>query len=114
MTVCPNSPDNREPIRVIVCSDIPELSLDVCDFADGIICDYNYVFDPNVQLRRFFGEGKRIDFYYLIDEAHNLVDRARSMYSAVLCRQEFMEVRRKIQKYAKKLVKELKRCSREM
>ena len=98
--------------RFLVCP--YELSLDVCDFADGIICDYNYVFDPNVQLRRFFGEGKRIDFYYLIDEAHNLVDRARSMYSAVLCRQDFLEVRRQIPPYAKKLVNALNRCSREM
>lgn len=91
-----------------------ELSLDVCDFADGIICDYNYVFDPKVQLKRFFGEGKLLDFYYLVDEAHNLVDRARTMYSAVLCKEDFLEVRRSMPEYAKRLRNALNRCNKEM
>lgn len=91
-----------------------ELSLDICDFADGIICDYNYVFDPKVRLKRFFGEGRLLDFYYLVDEAHNLVDRARTMYSAALCRQDFLEVRRQMPVYAKRLRSALNRCSKEM
>lgn len=63
-----------------------ELSLDLSEICDLIICDYNYVFDPTVYLRRYFSEtpthsGK---FLFLADEAHNLPDRARDMYSAEL------------------------------
>ena len=61
-----------------------ELSLDLSLYSDGIICDYNYVFDPNVYLRRYFEENKKCNCVFLIDEAHNLVDRARNMYSAEL------------------------------
>lgn len=62
-----------------------ELSLDVSLFCDVIIGDYNYLFDPTVYLRRFFEEPKE-DYYFLIDEAHNLVSRSREMYSATLSR----------------------------
>ncbi|MCR5304714.1 MAG: ATP-dependent DNA helicase, partial [Lachnospiraceae bacterium] len=61
-----------------------ELSLDLSLFSDVIIGDYNYVFDPHVRLKRFFSEGVRTDSVFLVDEAHNLVDRGRSMYSAAL------------------------------
>ncbi|MCR4672568.1 MAG: ATP-dependent DNA helicase [Lachnospiraceae bacterium] len=62
-----------------------ELQLDVSNFADCVICDYNYVFDPDVALKRFFENGKAGDrFIFLIDEAHNLVERAREMYSSRL------------------------------
>lgn len=60
-----------------------ELSLDLALRADLIVCDYNYLFDPSVYLRRFFLSSKR-DSIFLIDEAHNLVNRGRDMYSAVL------------------------------
>lgn len=60
-----------------------EFSLDVAYEADAIICDYNYIFDPRVSLKRFFEEQKR-QTALLIDEAHNLVDRAREMFSASL------------------------------
>ncbi len=60
-----------------------ELSLDLSLRADLIICDYNYLFDPGVYLRRFFLSSKR-DSIFLIDEAHNLVNRGREMYSAAL------------------------------
>jgi DNA excision repair protein ERCC-2 len=60
-----------------------ELSLDVSNWVDVIIGDYNYVFDPIVMLQRYFGEG-RAKHVVLIDEAHNLVDRSREMYSATL------------------------------
>ena len=60
-----------------------ELSLDVSNWVDVIIGDYNYVFDPIVMLQRYFGEG-RAKHVVLIDEAHNLVDRSRDMYSASL------------------------------
>lgn len=58
-----------------------ELSLDLSSFSDVIICDYNYVFDPKVKLKRFFEEEK-IRPYILCDEAHNLVSRSIEMYSS--------------------------------
>ena len=69
-----------------------EVSLDAALFADLIICDYNYVFDPTASLKRFFGEGA-VDHILLIDEAHNLVDRARDMFSADLSKQELLDLR---------------------
>ncbi len=60
-----------------------ELSLDLSLHADLIICDYNYIFDPNVALKRFFAEIEE-NYLFLIDEVHNLVDRARGMYSGVI------------------------------
>jgi DNA excision repair protein ERCC-2 len=60
-----------------------ELSLDVSNWVDVLIGDYNYVFDPTVMLQRYFGEG-RAKHVVLVDEAHNLVDRSRDMYSASL------------------------------
>lgn len=71
-----------------------EMCLDAALFADSIICDYNYAFDPNVYLRRFFSEGKKGSFLFLIDEAHNLVERAREMYSAVLIKEDFLKIKR--------------------
>ena len=64
-----------------------ELSLDVSNWVDVIIGDYNYVFDPTVMLQRYFGEGKP-KHVVLVDEAHNLVDRSREMYSATLTVEE--------------------------
>jgi DNA excision repair protein ERCC-2 len=70
-----------------------EFSLDLSLWVDCIICDYNYVFDPRVFLRRFFLE-KRTDHTLLIDEAHNLVDRSRDMYSGALRKKVLLDVRR--------------------
>ena len=68
-----------------------ELSLDLSEFCDIIICDYNYAFDPSVYLRRYFADGgKREKYAFLIDEAHNLADRARDMYSARLSRADVL------------------------
>ena len=71
-----------------------ELSLDVSELCELIICDYNYVFDPAVRLRRYFGmeapEGQK--YVFLIDEAHNLPDRARDIYSATISRNLFEQV----------------------
>ncbi len=72
-----------------------ELALDVSLWADVIICDYNYVFDPQVYLRRFFAEEPG-EFGFLVDEAHNLVDRAREMFSADLEGREIQTVKRAI------------------
>ncbi|MCD5029361.1 ATP-dependent DNA helicase [Enterococcus asini] len=60
-----------------------EFSLDVSLFCDVIVGDYNYLFDPTVYLRRFFEDPKE-DYFFLVDEAHNLVSRSREMYSATL------------------------------
>ena len=70
-----------------------ESSLDLSLWADCIICDYNYVFDPKVYLRRFFLE-KGGDYVFLVDEAHNLVDRARDMFSAQIEKKMLLEKRR--------------------
>jgi CRISPR-associated exonuclease Cas4 len=70
-----------------------ELSLDLSEYCDIIICDYNYVFDPAVYFRRYFAEGAEQGRYVLLlDEAHNLADRARDMYSAELKRLEFEHI----------------------
>ena len=81
-----------------------ELSLDVSLWADAIICDYNYVFDPQVYLRRHFAEDGGA-YGFLVDEAHNLVDRAREMFSADLDGREILDVKRA-------LTKAVPRCSK--
>ncbi|MBC1753354.1 ATP-dependent DNA helicase [Listeria seeligeri] len=74
-----------------------ELSLDVALFCDAIVCDYNYLFDPVVYLKRFFSEGPG-KYTFLVDEVHNLVDRARSMFSATLRKSLVMQVKRQLDK----------------
>ena len=54
-----------------------EMSLDVSNWADAVICDYNYAFDPQAHLKRFFSESGKGEYLFLIDEAHNLVERDR-------------------------------------
>jgi DNA excision repair protein ERCC-2 len=73
-----------------------ELSLDLSVWADAVICDYNYVFDPSVSLKRYFSEDRQ-EFAILVDEAHNLVDRAREMFSAELLRDEVTQVKEHIE-----------------
>jgi Rad3-related DNA helicase len=70
-----------------------ELSLDASQWSDLVIMDYNYLFDPRVYLRRFFEDEDKSNFF-LVDEAHNLVDRARSMYSAELSKENLMRIKR--------------------
>lgn len=91
-----------------------ELGLDVSLFVDGIICDYNYVFDPRVKLRRYFAEGAKGDFLFLVDEAHNLVERASAMYSAAIYKEDFLKLRKLLLPYNAKLGKLLGSCNREM
>lgn len=74
-----------------------ELALDLANFMDLILCDYNYAFDPTASLKRFFQDRKQ-NFVLLIDEAHNLVDRARAMYSADLNKQAFLDLRKTLPK----------------
>lgn len=73
-----------------------EFCLDMSLFADGVIGDYNYVFDPHVYLKRFFGEGASGSYAFLVDEAHNLLERGREMYSASLYKEAFLELKREI------------------
>lgn len=73
-----------------------EFSLDTSLFCDVIICDYNYLFDPLVYLQRFFTE-KDNDNFFLIDEVHNLVSRARDMYSAEVSNVGIAELIKKAQ-----------------
>lgn len=91
-----------------------EMALDVTLWIDGIICDYNYVFDPNVYLRRFFINEKKQDYVVLIDEAHNLVDRAREMYSARLVKEQLLQVKRIVKGKSKRMEKQLELCNRQM
>ena len=75
-----------------------EMCLDMSLFSDGVICDYNYLFDPHIYLRRFFGDGVKGDYIFLIDEAHNLLERGREMYSASLIKEDFQEMKKEIKK----------------
>ncbi|WP_059170589.1 ATP-dependent DNA helicase [Bacillus sp. FJAT-27445] len=70
-----------------------EFSLDLAYLADVVICDYNYIYDPRVSLKRLFDE-KRKRTALLVDEAHNLPDRAREMYSATLQKSHFLFIKR--------------------
>jgi DNA excision repair protein ERCC-2 len=85
-----------------------ELSLDLSEWSEVVICDYNYVFDPKVYLRRHFAE-EGGDYGFLVDEAHNLVDRARAMFSADLNALEVREVARTIKKTVPRCAKILNR-----
>lgn len=88
-----------------------EMALDVSLWVDGVICDYNYVFDPKAHLKRFFSEGKKGNYLFLIDEAHNLVERAREMYSATLVKEDFLSVKKKV-KENQKLTYQLDACNK--
>lgn len=91
-----------------------ELCLDMSLFADAVICDYNYLFDPHVYLRRFFAEGIRGEYIFLVDEAHNLVERGREMYSALLCKETFLELKKTVKAYDDRIAKNLDKCNKEM
>ncbi|WAG69799.1 ATP-dependent DNA helicase [Clostridium sp. CF011] len=72
-----------------------EFSLDLTVWADSVICDYNYVFDPRVYLKRFFTDNGG-EYTFLVDEAHNLVDRAREMFSAQISKKLIMQLKKDI------------------
>lgn len=91
-----------------------EMSLDLAIWMDGVICDYNYVFDPNVCLKRFFGENVSGNYLFLIDEAHNLVDRGREMYSVSICLNDVIETRKFVKPYSQKLWKKLGKVKKQM
>lgn len=116
-----------------------ELCLDMSLFADGIICDYNYLFDPHVYLKRFFADGAKGNYVFLIDEAHNLLERGREMYSAVLIKEDILALKNSLQKlqaaespsvetggrsrgrsalvsrgFAARMIRQLENCNKEM
>ncbi|MEG1779794.1 MAG: ATP-dependent DNA helicase [Clostridium sp.] len=89
-----------------------EFCLDISGFVDGIVCDYNYVFDPDVRLQRYFGDGEKGEYIFLVDEAHNLVPRAREMYSAVLVKEDVLLVKNIIKSRSKTLTTQLERLNK--
>lgn len=89
-----------------------EMALDVSTWVDGVICDYNYVFDPDARLRRFFAEGGAGGYLFLIDEAHNLVERGRQMYSAELCKEDFLAVKKLVKGETPRFAKRLEACNK--
>ena len=89
-----------------------EMALDVSTWVDGVICDYNYVFDPDARIRRFFAEGGAGGYLFLIDEAHNLVERGRQMYSAELCKEDFLAVKKLVKGEAPRFAKRLEACNK--
>jgi len=90
-----------------------EFSLDLTLWADMVICDYNYAFDPRVYLRRFFSD-ETGDYTFLVDEAHNLVDRSREMFSAEIRKQPFLDLRRSLKEARPGLYKMLGRLNAQL
>lgn len=84
-----------------------ELCLDLTMFSDIVICDYNYIFDPRVYLKRYF-DVKKTDFTFLVDEAHNLLDRSRNMYSAEINQDTFIKMKKIIGKKDKRILNLIK------
>ncbi len=95
-----------------------EMCLDMSLFSDGIIGDYNYVFDPHVYLKRFFGDGVQGNYVFLIDEAHNLLERGREMYSASLKKEAFLEMKKLVKtlegRLERQIERQLEKCNKEL
>ncbi|MCI9077767.1 MAG: ATP-dependent DNA helicase [Lachnospiraceae bacterium] len=88
-----------------------EMCLDTAMWADAVTGDYNYVFDPSASLKRFFANQAQNNYVFLIDEAHNLVDRAREMYSAELIKEDFLDVKKITKSLSKKITNALEHCN---
>ncbi len=87
-----------------------EFALDLSRMVDVLICDYNYVFDPVVGLRRYFG-GEQGNCVLLVDEAHNLVDRGREMFSASVHKQAFLSLGRQLKPVSSLLARRIARVN---
>ena len=72
-----------------------ELSLELSEWCELVVCDYNYLFDLQAYLRRYFEVKPEADFIFLVDESHNLPDRAREMYSVTLQKSDFLRIQGK-------------------
>ncbi|WP_147534760.1 helicase C-terminal domain-containing protein [Bacillus marasmi] len=81
-----------------------EFSLDLAYAVDVVVCDYNYIFDPRVSLKRLFEEEKKSSVL-LVDEAHNLVDRGREMFSASIQKASFLELKKQFKNYENEISK---------
>ncbi|WP_286232114.1 ATP-dependent DNA helicase [Neobacillus mesonae] len=79
-----------------------EFSIDLAYAADAVICDYNYIFDPRVSLKRLLEEQKRATVL-LVDEAHNLIDRGREMFSASLEKATFLQLKKEYKTDSKQI-----------
>lgn len=79
-----------------------EFSLDLISWSDLVICDYNYFFDPRAMIKRV--EFDTTPYIFLIDEAHNLVDRARTMYSAEITMEVLKKAKETLKGSNRKLV----------
>jgi DNA excision repair protein ERCC-2 len=90
-----------------------EFALDLSRWADVMVCDYNYAFDPRAYLRHFFLD-KNGDYVFLVDEAHNLADRSREMFSAELRKQPFLDLRRAVKGVLPVVFRHLGRINRWM
>lgn len=90
-----------------------QLSLDLSEWCDGIICDYNYAFDPTVKLKRIFEERNEKNIL-LIDEAHNLVSRARNIYSCQIEKSKIVNVNKVIKGKVPRLYKISNAINKEM
>lgn len=86
-------------------------SLELTRFSDEIVCDYNYIFDPNACIVQSVTDKNNI---FLVDEAHNLVDRARNMYSITIVKEDFLSMKKLYGAYDKSLIKYFDRVNREM
>lgn len=89
-----------------------EMALDTATWCDFIIGDYNYAFDPTASLKRFFSVDKENNFVFLIDEAHNLVSRARDMYSASLTKEDFLSMKKLVKVRSRRVANALDGCNR--
>lgn len=89
-----------------------EMQLDATYSADLVIGDYNYVFAPHVRLQRFFGDAKKGDYIFLIDEAHNMVERARQLYSASLKKEDFLAIKAIFKSVNQPIANELEHCNK--
>ncbi len=83
-----------------------EFQLDLSLFCDVIICDYNYLFDPISYMKRYFDEDAS-HYLALVDEAHNLIDRSREMYSASVFSKTYDLARRSLRKSKNNKIKRL-------
>ena len=89
-----------------------ELALLAAERTDAIVCDYNYVFDPQVYFRRFFQDADYSDAVLIIDEAHNLVQRALDYYSPVLRRRQVQALTKQLAHVEPGLARELRQFLR--
>ncbi len=88
------------------------LSFEAAQWADCLICDYNYIFDPHSNQKSLFAD--KNGSLLLIDEAHNLLDRARDMYSASIYKEDFLKMKKIFQRLHRGIAKKLQRCNEEL